>query len=321
MRLAVSLAVFLLLALSQQSFACDSNGCLLATRGQAGFIKKGGFRLDASYRMSSQTVGLNGREKTADVLRPKVYLEEGVLLPAFHREIAGRERFLQAELAYGASDRTNLFVSVPVAGERAYTVAHGLQSSRYVYGGAGDVVLGVRQNLFAVAGNRVTGTLTTRVPTGRSNRLDEFDGTLLEPTMQPGAGAFDVTASLQYATSWPSARMTWSGSLSRQWNAVNRYEYRFGDETILGVAAQWAASGRLGVSVQGKLFNKERSAFHDVSVPSTGARYLYLNPGLRFRAGRRSAIYGVYQIPVYRRVNDTQLAPRRGLLLGASVDL
>jgi hypothetical protein len=53
-------------------------------------------------------------------------------------------------------------------------------------------------------------------------------------------------------------------------------------------------------------------------VASTGSRLLYLTPGLRWQAARTLGAYGFVQLPVRRFVNETQLGPRLGALLGVS---
>ena len=53
-------------------------------------------------------------------------------------------------------------------------------------------------------------------------------------------------------------------------------------------------------------------------MPSTGVRIVYVTPGLRWAATSSVSTYAFFQAPVSRYVNETQLAPRRGFLLGVS---
>lgn len=43
-----------------------------------------------------------------------------------------------------------------------------------------------------------------------------------------------------------------------------------------------------------------------------------LTPGGRIRASEGLAVYGYVQIPVYEKVNESQLAPRVGMIVGVS---
>jgi hypothetical protein len=95
-------------------------------------------------------------------------------------------------------------------------------------------------------------------------------------------------------------------------------EYRFGDETIATLGARRALRGPVDVALQVKAMDKGRSAFHGEPVASTGGRYVYLTPAVHVRLGARGAAYAFLPLPVYRHVNDQQLAPRRGLVVGFS---
>jgi len=61
-----------------------------------------------------------------------------------------------------------------------------------------------------------------------------------------------------------------------------------------------------------------RDAFLGGDVPSTGSTTVNLTPGLRVKGGKDASIYAFVQVPVYEKVNETNLAPRYGLLLGVS---
>ncbi|HEX6737883.1 MAG TPA: hypothetical protein VF310_06425, partial [Vicinamibacteria bacterium] len=89
------------------------------------------------------------------------------------------------------------------------------------------------------------------------------------------------------------------------------------DEAIAALSAG-RALGPLSASLQLKLFHKARSRYLRQEVGSTGATVLYLSPGLRWTPWPRTSAYGYVQLPLYRYVNETQLGPRRGLLVGIS---
>jgi hypothetical protein len=75
--------------------------------------------------------------------------------------------------------------------------------------------------------------------------------------------------------------------------------------------------GRFTASLQFKGHHLDRSLYRGESVPSTGGTMLILTPGVRMRAGTGS-VYAFYQRPVYRHVNEYQLASRGGLMMGLS---
>ena len=61
-----------------------------------------------------------------------------------------------------------------------------------------------------------------------------------------------------------------------------------------------------------------RDRFLGDPVPSTGATFVNLTPGLRLQASTSVSLYTFLQVPIYQDVNDDQLAPRTGLLAGVS---
>jgi hypothetical protein len=112
--------------------------------------------------------------------------------------------------------------------------------------------------------------------------------------------------------------MAWTAAVSYQRTTANGLGYRFGDESIASLSAGRTVVGPLSGSVQLKLFHKGRSRYLDREVGSTGSTVLYLTPGLRGAVRRRTSVYGYLQLPLHRYVNETQLAPRLGILAGIS---
>ena len=105
--------------------ACDSSSCALVTRGAGGPLPRGALRVDLSFRYADQTRPYAGGEPTGSVLRPKVDFEHGLLLAGYHREVGGRERYLQTDLAYGLTSRASVFLSSLLLIERSYVISYG----------------------------------------------------------------------------------------------------------------------------------------------------------------------------------------------------
>jgi len=61
-----------------------------------------------------------------------------------------------------------------------------------------------------------------------------------------------------------------------------------------------------------------RDEFLGDGVPTTGSTLVNLTPGLRFEGRTGTSIYGFVQVPVYQKVNEVNLAPGSGIMLGAS---
>jgi len=294
--------------------ACDSSSCALLTRGQNGTLPKGTFRLDLSFRYTDEDVKRQGRQAVADVYVPKVAFTYGSVWPAFHREIEASESFVQMDLGYGLTSRLSLEASMPLRARRQHTIAHFGVTQRYTTRGIGDALVGAR---FSVRPRLVAG-FAVQLPTGR-HRLDgDFDGSILDPSLQPGSGAFGYVGTLQQTGRFAPLDTDWSVAASYQANTRNDLDYRFGNAAILTLNLRRPVAGKLSASLQGKLFRQTRSVYLTGDVPSTGMTFFYVTPALHYEARRGVSVYAYLQLPAYRYVNDMQLAPRVAVLTGLS---
>jgi hypothetical protein len=319
--LIASCGLFGLLAAARPAAPCDSSGCLLVTRGQNGLMARGSVRIDVSYRRTPMGERLQGSREVDQVLRPKIDFDNGRLLSGFHDELGGTDDFLQLDVAYGVSARAAVFASMPLVAHRTFDVGHApVLSETYSTTGNGDALLGLRYGLVQRASDSLVAGLTLELPSGR-HTLESPAGTadfgILDPTMQPGSGSLDLGGTLQYARGLP-ALMNGTVAVSYQHYTTNDLDYRFGSDAILSLTVGRPLVGALSGSVQVKGVRKGRSRFLDEPVPSTGGRYVYVIPGVSVKAPLRMAVYGYAVIPAYRFVNEAQLAPRTGLVLGLS---
>jgi hypothetical protein len=302
------------LLLSAPSSACDSTGCLLLTRGQNGVMAKGTWRVDLSVRDTDQSDPRRGGDPTNLVLRPKIYFEQERVVPAYHLDRDGQERFLQVDLAYGLFQRTSVFLSLPVTTQRSHDVLHGAVNTAYDVWGMGDGVIGLRQAL--AHRGALVGGLALKAPLARHTLIDAYDQTILEPTLQPGSGAWSVVPSLQYSFGGLFPDISWTASASYEMTTTNDGQYRFGNESIATLGASRPLGRVVSASLQAKVFHKDRSLYRGTGVASTGTSVVYVTPGVRVRGPAGVGLYGFFQAPVYRYVNEAQLAPSHGWLVG-----
>lgn len=314
-RLAVPLVLLALaLGLPSRAEPCDSTSCMMLTRGQNGVVGKRSLRLDFSFRHTEQDQLLAGSEAASSVLRPKVDFERERIIPGYHGERGGHESFLQLDASYGVSRRLTLLASAPLMVRRSYEVVHSQFVHEYETTGFGDMVVAARYALDPMA--RVVAGLAVKLPTGPSQLLSPFDGGIHDPMMQPGTGSSDLAASLQ--ASHRAWSVDWALSGSYQMNTTNELGYRYGNDTIATLAATRPIVGSLYGSLQVKTFFKARSTYRDEEVPSTGGTVVYLTPGLRWNTSASTSLYAFVQVPTYRYVNEQQLAPRFGMLVGVA---
>jgi hypothetical protein len=307
--------VVAVLVVSPPARACDSASCSLLTRGENVLVAPKGFRLDLSFGYTDESVLLRGSQEVDTVLRPRVAFEAKRILPDFHRDIDGFDRFVQVDATYGLSSRINLTASVPLALWQTHDVAHNGFRGEYGAEGIGDSLLGVR---WSMRPRRLVAGVAVKLPTGDHKVGGEFGGGIQDPVVQPGTGAFDIVGSLQYGWRIDALGLNASVAGSYQLTTTNDLDYRFGNQAIATAGVARRLAGPLSVSLQAKVFHQDRNQYLGQGVPSTGATFLYLNPGLRFAAPRRFSFYAFALLVPYRHVNEAQLGPRIGVLTGLS---
>jgi len=307
----------------QAEATCGSSNCFLVTGTQEGVGSEGSLIVDLSYRYIDQSRRLSGTREVAHVLTPKVDFETGMLVPDHHEEIRTQNTLVEADLAYGLSERLTLAASLPLINDRFHEHFDDADTPTPTFtnqdgsSGFGDIRLGARYAFVVKTKDILVGGLAVKLPTG-SYRLLDSEGAINEPTIQPGTGSTDVIASLHYAHQVVPMRAEYFLAGSYRRNNENSLDYRFGDETVLNLGVDAGAGERVTWSVQVNGRRAARDAFLGGGVPSTGATTVNVTPGLRVKDGKDASVYAFVQVPVYEKVNETNLAPRYGLLLGVS---
>lgn len=318
------------LAMPRAVLACTSANCTLLTRTDGSHLSRGSWRVDVGWRFVDQDARRYGAGEVevtgavfAPVLRPRVDFASGRLRPNYHQEFAARQAALQLDVAYGLSTRWSALASVPL--RTRYAVDHvffpapgvdlhadagpGPSRQTLSIAGVGDAQLGVR---FGIRRGLIAGA-ALKLPTGATGKLDEY-GQVDDPSHQPGTGALGAIGTLQ--ADGRVGGLDWLASASFQRNGENDRGYRFGNETIVVAGLSRAVRGPLAVTVQAKTQHVQRNAFLGEPSPSTGATLVSIAPGLRVSTPLAGTFYGSVQMPLYRRVNEGQLAARWIVAMG-----
>jgi len=327
--------LFFGLAMSADA-SCGSSSCFLSTRSLDGVVLEGAFWVDISYRYVNQSRWLEGRKEVAEVLVPRIDFEGGEIEPDHHREIRTLNSQLQVDLAYGLTDRLTLSASLPLVNHRGHEHFHieeaeahetegkaeeGAHAERFSNQdgttGLGDVQLGARYALLVEGRDLLIGGLGAKLPTD-VYRLRDSDGQINEPTIQPGTGTLDLFATLHYTRQIAPGRSEWFALGSYRVSGENALDYRFGDEAVANLGMSRRVGERITLSLQANGRRTGRDEFNGQPVPSTGATLVNLTPGVRLGSQSGTSLYGFVPIPIYQDVNDAQLAPRLGLVVGVS---
>ena len=322
-RTACALGLALLVALAPEgAFGCDSTGCLLVTRSAGGLLPRKTFRLDLSYRSTDDSELMSGSSSTARVTRPKIDFENELVRPGFHQDLGGHSRFLQVDAAYGLTGRTTLLASAPVITRRSYEVGHppGL-TEIYDTWGLGDTLVAARHSLVAGPELSVVVGGGLELPTGEYRLVTPealFDVGVLDPMLQPGSGSWDLVANAQVARRMNDEGTDLTAAFSYQANTTNDLDYSYGDDAIASLAVAHPFGSHVRGSMQLKWTHRGRSTYRGEGVDSTGGTIVYAIPGLVASVPGRLSVYMFLPVPVYRYVNETQVAPRLSFVAGVA---
>jgi len=303
--------------------SCGSAACFLVTHAEEGVEEKGSFQVDLSYRYVDQTRKLDGSHATSEVLVPKINFEDQVIEPDHHLEIGTRNTMVLLGLSYGITSRLSVIGALPLLVGKGHEHYDDADTPNPTFtnddgtSGFGDVAVGVRYALLVKANDLLMGTASLEVPTGPYKLLDS-QGSLNEPTIQPGSGSWDGVLTLYYVKHQFPSSFEWFVSGAQRFNGRNSLDYRVGNETIVSGGFGYANGERWVYSLQLNARHAGRDDYRGQGVPSTGSNAFSLSPGIRFGPGKQLELYTYLQIPVYQDVNEAQLAPRFGFIVGLS---
>lgn len=318
----VLLGVLIAVGVPGLAAPCDSTGCLLVTRSASGILPPKAWRFDVSFRATDDSRLMSGSGETSRVNRPKVDFENQIVRPGFHQDLGGTSNFLQLDVGFGLTGRTTALASAPVVTHRDYEIGHppGL-TENYETWGLGDTLVGIRHSFFARGSLSVVGGIGVELPTGDYRLVSPealFDIGVLDPMLQPGSGSFDAVLSAQCAKRLGVRDLDLTAAFSYQANTTNDLDYRYGNDAIASLSLAGPLASWLRASLQVKYANRGRSEYRGEGVDATGGTIVYAVPGLSAPLPTRFSVYLFVPVPVYRYVNETQVAPRISLVAGLS---
>lgn len=151
-----------------------------------------------------------------------------------------------------------------------------------------------------------------KIPFGESQLTS--NGLLIPADMQPGSGSWDYLGWLYFSKGrLLELPLSFVSNLSYRINGTNNrfevdgFDYKFGNEAI----AQIGLAYRTDFISDFSLFMRYRNAQADFSrgfeIPNTGGQWFYLVPGINFKLDNSKTIRLSGEIPIYIKVNGTQL--------------
>ena len=317
-------------AASPTQASCGSANCFLVTGTQEKVNVPGQLTIDLSYRYIPMDVFHRGAGKTDEILTPGIDFDNGVILPDHHREFRTINELFQLDASYGVTERLTLQLTLPVINDRLHQ--HDIEVgtpaeefSRDDTSGFGDIRLLAKYALVVSTRHLLVIGGGVKTPSGEYKLLNS-EGEINEATLMPGTGSWDGLFSLFYDYQILPHRLDAFVSGSYQLTTENELNYEFADQVLLSAGINYlltqleggrAVSASLQVNSRLTVF-PTHDQYRGMNVPSTGGAWVYLTPGVRVQANNNLGFYTFFQLPLYQYVNEVNLVPRYGLVVGAT---
>lgn len=303
--------------------SCGSANCFLVTGTTEGIDAPGKLTLDLSYRWIPMDRPQRGNKSASEVFTPGINFETGEIEPAHHRELRTNNELAQMDIGLGVTERFSFTLTLPFFNLRthAHDTIHEGETPEFSRddgtSGFGDMRLTGKYALWVSTKHLLVGGLGVKAPTGEYKLLNH-DGKINEPTIQPGTGSWDGIISAYYA--YQIIPHEWDAFLSTSYQLTmeNPLDYKLGETFLLSGGASYRTTEKWTASLQANLRYSPHDEFKGKQVPSTGGTWLYLTPGIKTQTSPNTALYAHLQLPLYQRVNEENLVPRYGLILGIS---
>jgi hypothetical protein len=248
-------------------------------------------------------------------------------ISSHHDEVRTINRATTASLGYHPVEAWTVAATLPYVSrthEHIDNAAPTPEMMRWSYSGLGDLeILATRFLAPAAGGARYFTRLGVKAPTGKRN-VEAVDGEQPEPVARPGTGSWDLLAGLgaEWRVGAPGreraipVRLNFTARL----NGKGTDDYRAGSEVQAHVGTAYAVVGPVSALLQTNLRvrAKDDVGSTDEEAGNTGGTSWFLSPGLRVAVATETAIYGLYQVPLYQRVNGIQLTAKANLYVGIS---
>jgi len=321
---ALAVGIFLVvstLGVPESQASCGSANCFLITGTQEAMNNPGEVTLDFSFRYIPQNRKLEGTQEVGEVLTPMVDFENDTIEPNHHREISTLNMLVNAAFDIGITPRVSMGLDLPLfldrqhehydevgTPEESFTNADGTT-------GFGDVRISARVSVLSATKDLVTLGGGVKIPTGPYRLLDS-EGSINEPTIQPGTGSWDPFVQVYYDHQWVPHRWEYFLSAGYVMRTTNPLEYDFGNLTLVNAGARFSPNNKLILSLQLNAQASPHDFFDGQMVASTGSRQVALTPGIMVFASSGFGFYAHVAVPIYQKVNEAQLAPETALAVG-----
>jgi hypothetical protein len=321
-------SIFLILNFTSLAKAsCGSSNCSLIRGSQSGLANEDRFVVDLSYRYVPQDKGKKG---SSDFSGPidvaAIDFANGTIEPEHHREIKTLNQLAQLDMSYGVTEKFTLSLNVPFYNDRYHEhiddCAGGVCdpadfTNQDGSTGFGDITLMAKYAVWQTTKHQLVAGAGLKFASGEYDLLSS-EGEINEPTIMPGTGSNDPVISLLYNFSLVPNKWNFFASVAHRFTTENSLDYEFGDSTLIDGGVNYQANEKVNLLLQINTRISGRDEFLGMGVPNTGVTFVDVTPGVVLTASESTAFYAHVQIPIYQYVNEVNLVPNWGLMMGIS---
>lgn len=245
-------------------------------------------------------------------------------IPHHHDEVRTSNQNLVATYSHTWASGWGFSATLPFV-DRDHLHIHNHQGAQlpeqWKFREVGDVRLTARYQRYlegSDAAPRMAGAFFgLKLPTGRTN-VSNADGDVAERSLQPGTGTTDLILGGIFHQQIAASGAAWFAQAQLQQPLNSHADFRPGTQLALDVGYAHPFTERFSGLVQVNAVVKRRDQGAQAEPEDSGGRFVFLSPGVSYKAGEMFRLYAYYQHPLYQNVNGVQLTARRAFVVGVS---
>lgn len=219
--------------------------------------------------------------------------------------------FLEFNLNYGVTSKLDLGFSAGYFFDKT-TIFQSSQLGSLSGKGMGDAGINLKYNMLKSKKRliNVTAIGNIKVPVGEFDVKD--NGILLPINIQPSSGCFKYQVGALASKAFSNPKFGVTGYASVEFSGMTHSDYfknlKYGNLYIISVSGAYTPLRNLGTGLQLRTELKNRDTEDGIEKEDTGNELIYLSPAFSYSLKRQLNFHLSFDIPVYRRYNEIQMA-------------
>lgn len=270
---------------------CCAAGNPISADGSAGGTGKKMLELSLLYQHSYSSVYYQGHQRSDYQYIDYSYFD-----------------FTSFRVSYGITNRLKVRAEIGYFFSKAQTFIFGYDRKA---NGFGDLIIGAQYNVYrnVPLAIDIFPSFDFTIPVGR---FDQMNGPVVLPIdIQPSSGSFKYNGGLLISKRFMNGKFAIFASGNVEFSQrinTERTNYKYGNLYNASLYGSYTFLRNFTVAVQGRLMIRDRASdSNKEKINATGGTYLFLTPQVRYTFFRFWSLGFLFEYPVYKYVNGTQL--------------